>query len=118
MSVVATKNIIDAVKVNFESISNTLSLSENVYNSICFRAFGFQQIEIWKKQKQTLRSLSLMCKKMCVVNLRSRNITKHAPGHTWYLSVWFIVALFKPVKSTPKRAYIRYKIGQIGPKRP
>ena len=61
VSVVATKNIIDAVKVNFESSSKTLSGS--VYNSICSRAFGFQRLEIWKKQKQTLRSLSMMSTK-------------------------------------------------------
>ena len=63
VSVVATKNIIDAVKVNFETSSKTLFLSENVYNWIYSRAFGFQRLKIWKKQKQTLRSLSLMCKK-------------------------------------------------------
>ena len=87
VSVVATKNIIDAVKVNFETSSKTLSLSENVYNSICFRQFGFQRIEIWKKQKRTLRSLSLMCKKNVCRQFTVLKHNKTCPEHTWYLSV-------------------------------
>ena len=94
VSVVATKNIIDAVKVNFETSSKTLSLSENVYDWICSRAFGFQRLKIWKKQKQTLRSLSLMCKKNVCRQFTVLKHNKTCPRAFGICQFWFIAALY------------------------